>query len=332
MRELIYKLYKDALKTQNSSNFYTYIVEKLEDFIKVIKSTERDDLCTSLNKSKVFNGETSKQRFINLLNHIKGDLLRVLRALYKGDIYNACINLNNCLFGKKYARWLIEPYHNYLTCNLILKEKNFFRMRDDINVVRDCWHVPFEQRYKVQVGRYNLAGFPCLYLSNSLITADKECGTLEQGKHRFFSIFTITKKIGVYDLKIPSKNEIEKMEDYDIIQKILIYPLTILCSTQYKNKTGNFHEEYFIPQLLSHNILMGYNKNTEGLMVCGIKYSSTKNIGGYNIVFPAISNVGQDHSSCLSLTGHSKFLKEHLHSTEPLPYQKLQNGIFNVKN
>lgn len=67
-----------------------------------------------------------------------------------------------------------------------------------------------------------------------------------------------------------------------LLSWLLTYPLRLLCGIKTYDE-GNFHEEYIFPQLVFHWMYMKpYDKRMDGFM-----YSSTKNPGGINYVFPA---------------------------------------------
>ncbi len=142
---------------------------------------------------------------------------------------------------------------------------------------------------------------PALYLADSKETASRELGELKRGKQRWFSEFVPNKQLCLYDLRIDIEQKIQDMNEYELLSKIITYPLIFLCSV--RSDDEDFKDIYFISQLFFHLLFANSTKEREGLSYKGIIYSSTKNKGGYNIVLPAKYSGKEPQEK-----GHSKLL------------------------
>ena len=302
-------------------NFYYLIEQEFKEFLSALKNLDSVSIEETLKPYKRiehFKAPYTKQRLINLLKKICNDLLNVLALCYKGDLFSANMGLRKFLTNT-WKIYLVEYYRNNLSFDLEEINKTFYRMRDENEydqngspvVVSDCNHVPFEKRMYAATGRYNLYGYPCLYLGDSKETCDAEIGRLEKDI-RYVWEFIPKKSIPLYDLRIPSVKEINKEDGYGLFKMLLAYPLIALCSTKDKHK--GFNEKYFIPQLLFHHILMGQNN---AFSHKGIAYSSTKHRGGYNIVIPAFYSSSQPQ-----MIGHSAAIKELFEEKHPKKYKQ----------
>lgn len=290
--DLLIELYDNDLyeKTRdtNKESFYRYSKLQLEQYRQKLLALEEAEIKYALSEFGFFIGPITKRRFINAVSEIINKSLDVLSLCYKGDMLGASEKLEKLLLSKpKLKRYLSDYFINLFKSSKKLSVLNstLYRMRDDKKeeIVNDCWHVPYEKRYLVSTNRYNVSGFPCLYLSDSKETASKEIGELKKGYVRWFSKFKLKSDIWLFDLCTPIKKDILKMSNHDKISLLLTYSIRFLCTS--KAATDGAPEEYYFSQLLSH-ILM---KKTENpiLSFKGIVFSSTKNKGGINYMLPA---------------------------------------------
>ena len=279
-------------KAVEADIFYEFISKKFEAFVNTLNQIDVESLEKILKSEfsvEHFVGSCTKLRFIHCMEKICKDWLNILALCYKGNLMEANIALKNVLHSRCYSKYLVENYIEHFSFNL--ERRDYYRMRDE--KVRDkegneikvenCWHVPYDKRMSAPIGRYNLWGYPCLYLGDCKETCNAELAELKEDERRWVGTFNMKKSILLYDLRIPTPEIIEKAEKYDLFRMLLTYPVIALCSSQSNGK--GFNEEYFIPQLLFHQILIAGNKETSHK---GIVYSSTKNKGGYNIVLPAL--------------------------------------------
>lgn len=304
--EYLTKRYSELPLKNNDANFYYFITEVIESFIEELNSVENDsveEILRPLENNEHFKATYTKHRLINFLKKLHKKLLYILSLCYKGDLYSALKELNR-LLNNQWSRYLIESYQNYLDLKIEQQGDTFYRMRDENkhddngnnNIINNCFHVPFEKRQYAYTGRYNMLGYPCLYLGDSKETCDKELGELSKDI-RWVGEFTPKQQLNLYNLCIPSESEIKEANNYELFKMVLAYPLIALCTT--KAKATGYNEEYLFPQLLFQSLLI--KRDAEGLI--GIQYSSTKKQGGYNIVIPALYN--EKHPQQI---GYSKIL------------------------
>lgn len=274
--------------------FYLFMHHVYQKFITSLK-TDVDEknlvMCLDSRNSlfEYFRAPYTKERFVNCLKKICEQNLRILALCYKGNLFEANKALEKELFSACFGNYLVEHYIENIKFHI---EENhvFFRMRDETifddkgnkNIVDNCWHVPFNLRNKVDMGRFSLSGYPCLYLGDDKKTCDSELGLLESDKRRWVASFKFKQSVLFYDLRIPSKEDIDRKDLFGLFQLLLNYPLISICSS--KSHEKGFNEEYYFPQLFLHYLLSSRSK---ALSYKGIVYSSTKLSGGYNIVLPA---------------------------------------------
>lgn len=278
------KVYRQR-RVENPIFFY-FAKSLLDTYLSYVKKIDEKEIQAIIEKHGFWEGTISRLRFVNLIKHISKRCNTILEISYKGDIWQAGTQIIDLLANDKdIKKYLVEPLANNFDVPI---EENtcFYRMRDErkgVNVL-DCWHVPFPLRKYTCNYRYSLAGFPCLYLADSLKTSNKEMGKLQSGKNRWISCFKAKKTQSYFDLHIPQKEEILNLDEVDQFNFLVTYPVRLLCSIK-KNKKDLFHEEYYFPQLVLYCLCVSENKYIHKYN--GIKYSSTENEGGVNYVLPA---------------------------------------------
>lgn len=211
--------------------------------------------------------------------------------------------------NSKLNQYLTEPYINYMDSNLIQGEK-YYRIRvEQIGKdVDNCSHVPYNLRGNIDSNRFSIQGLPCLYLADSIETADKETHELQKGMQKWNSEFVPIKNFAVTDLRFSGLKISSDMDIYDAFKLLITFPMRLLCSLKVKDDSHKFHEEYLFPQLLSHLILVYLKEHlneklyngTEGIM-----FDSTQNKNGFNIIVPALYP-GKEPPKC----GNSPIIKK----------------------
>lgn len=280
------------LTNEKDSLFYYFIQDEFGTFLDDLKKVEKasiEGIIEPLGIFEYFQAPYTKRRVINFMRKLCDRFLQVLAFCYKGDLAESHKELNKIL-ARSWTKCLVESYLNNFSFDLKKKGQTLYRMRDEKetddngspNIVDNCFHIPFEKRKYATTGRYNMLGYPCLYLGDSKETCNKELGKLKEGKHRWVSEFCPQKTILLYDLRIPTKTFIKGADKYDLFCMLLTYPLIVLCTTKVKNQ--GYNEEYLMPQLIFQSLFTGGHKNGSHM---GIAYSSTKHNGGYNVVMPA---------------------------------------------
>lgn len=309
-----YQLKIDASKNETYS-FYEFIKEELKNYENKIKDLDEKELTEVLAKSGSFIGNPTKGRFLNLIERIDKYVMALLEHCYRGDLLNAMLTLIKLLGSKdqKIKRYLDEEYINKFKFNL-KEEETYYRVRDSRKKIENCYHVPYEQRGYANNGRYSISGFPCLYLADNLEAACKEVGEKAKDTTRYYSKYRIKDKeiLNLLDLSLKDKKDIEGMNQYDLFCELITFPLKLTCiiKTKYNNCTN--HEEYFIPQLISHCLLYGH---TEQVFTNyqGIKYTSTKDYKSACIAIPARFNSKEE----IKFTGYCESMLSKFDITEP---------------
>lgn len=273
--------------------FHEYAISELEFYISQLKEIDEDDLKRVLSTEAYSN--MSPLRFINMMKEIVKIYTNVLDCVYRGNIYNAFNQLKSLLFCDKVKHYnLKDIYINYLKLDLeeYLNAKPLYRICDfsEGTFPDTCNHLPFEFRCSSAFNRFNMTGYPCLYLANSIYTCEKEVGRCKKGEIRYYSEFTPKKSLLLLDLTIPEPSSIVTYNNDKIYSYLLTYPLILLTLTEVKtqinsnNKDKNFFEEYLISQLLFHLLFF---PEDSGVYYEGISYTSTKDYKGKNFVIPA---------------------------------------------
>lgn len=301
------------------SFFYDFIQKEFSHFLNLLNNLNEDELKQIAKNYDIFYElPLTKRRFKNLMNFITDKLLEILRYCYKGDLWYAG-SLLQALMGesnKKMQEYLIEPYIEYFKYRKLDKIE-WYRMRDSNawESVDNCWHLPYNLRHKASAGRFNMEGFPCLYLADSLETANAELGNIEFGKLRWYCKFKLKqnkKNLFLMDLSIPNLNEeLTEKEELDLI---ITYPIRLLCSVKTSHKGNSFHEEYYLPQLMCQMLMtskIGILYKGKGMI-----YSSTKNLNGINCILPAIYN-----GIIPPQKGYSNILLDLFETSKPIIYK-----------
>lgn len=314
--------YQQRIKEDEAYSFYEFIKEELKNYENRIKDLDEKELTEILKNSGSFIGNPTKNRFLNLMKRIDKYVMDILEHCYRGDLLNAMLTLIKLLGYKdpKIKRYLDEDYINKFSFNL--KEgETYYRVRDfkDGDYIDNCYHIPYHIRGYANNGRYSISGFPCLYLADNLEAACKEVGEKAKDTTRYYSEYKIKKKeiLNLLDFSLKDKKDIEGMNQYDLLCELITFPLKLTCiiKTKYNNCTN--HEEYFIPQLISHCLLYGH---TEQVFTNyqGIKYTSTKDYQSASIAIPARFNPKEE----IKFTGYCKSILSKFDITKPTKTDK----------
>jgi hypothetical protein len=131
-------------------------------------------------------------------------------------------------------------------------DKNWYRMRlqeDEKRVfpANEMFHIPFNLRHKVSLARYSVSGYPCLYISRSVLATWEE---MHEPKLSDFSVsrLELLEPIKVLDLRVPVWQD--NYSDQDLLNHLYSIPLVLACSVKVKFPKDNFKPEYIIPQLV----------------------------------------------------------------------------------
>lgn len=178
----------------------------------------------------------------------------------------------------------------------ISKNKPFFRTQKNYDAtppadgtygwstttsVKDVFHAPFNKRKRIGTNRFSIPGYPCLYISDDLLTSYKECTQYKDGALNAVC-FRNNRPLYIADIT-PIEQELIKVAqtgagDFGLTAQLLtytkIFPIVAACHMKvdyrpaYENEV-QFKIEYIVPQLL----LQWFQKNA-GLYIDGLKYLS----------------------------------------------------------
>jgi len=206
-----------------------------------------------------------------------------------------------------------------------------YRVRQcpDANLTReDLFHIPFEQRHKVNTQRYSIPGLPCLYLSGSVYTCWAEMGKPPFDSLRAAALWLAPdKKVSIIDFSmrparllryfsqdrtVPDDRKVRR----SLANHIVLWPLIALCSIVVKHRDSPFKPEYIIPQIL----LQWITKEHQFDGVCYFSMHVPAVVPGAtlvpcNLVFPARTSYPN---------GRCTYLRELFRMSEPHPWEVLR--------
>lgn len=288
---------------QNNNTLLSYsdfIEEKLHAYIELLEKVNDDGLIKII--SSEFCKNPTKKRFINLEKCICNRCLDILSLIIKGDLYNAITQLNKLLQNNYSIQYkLNERLINYVRIKILKNPLYRIVEYSREENPQNCNHVPYEMREKANMDRFNMNGYPCLYLSDSIDGCKKELSN-SNNKEKYSSSFTpkMNPQIVFFDLILPKQDYLESITDFDKFRFILTYPLYIMCLSINNTK---FKYEYLFPQLLFH-LLFFSEKNNNTYNIRGIAYSSTKDPKHTNYIIPAMMK------NKLLYNGHSEYISD----------------------
>jgi hypothetical protein len=286
IKELVYTL-SDGLPTNHKGiAFYVFAKNKLDEYVSALLSVDKNEFEAMLGIANELCGKQTQCRFVNLIKVINQECLMILQLAYKGDAYNATSHLLGLMTKRKYTKsYLSDRYLNYLR---FISDIGCVYYRclvvENNEIPQNCNHLPYSLRHFAGSSRFNQTGFPCLYIASSLNVAEKESNCKNE-QNVYVGEFKAKRKLFYLNFCVPSKEEIEEMTEYEVFAFLVTYPLLLLCLVTTDDKRVKFHEEYLFPQLFFH--LLYTTKCDDVIYWGGIRYTSTLDKTGFNIVVPA---------------------------------------------
>lgn len=258
------------------------------------------------------NVESANSKFRNLLNRrfAPGKLIDMMRKTISSDYDDDSI-----VIGIK------EDFKRLYRCRV---EKN------DKEVIHDgIFHIAYDSRQCVSAQRYSIQGFPMLYLGTSPEGCTKEIRNIEKNQQVWISQFSVESKEPVYVVDVSlmpddllgyiegkgiDKSEVESW----VINYLYILPIVIACYYYSTEKDLAFHNEYVVPQMLTHALRNAGAKGKE--KACCIKYRSVRNSDRvYNyVLFPPTINAHERFS---------EYLRERVSWSTPVIYDLFDETI-----
>jgi hypothetical protein len=323
-----------------------------------------------------------KRHFKRIENFLNSCDARNFEPSIKSDIVHRITNIQNSIIdvfkayldghpSKAYSIFkdMLEIYQlreeiNSLQQHKVNKSSFLFRIQEQYGKIplkyskksgflnykmpADLFHPPFQRRRSVGTNRFSISGYPCLYLSESLLTSYSECFPEKKKteKNMFHAIcFKNLRPLYFIDL---SDNKLKPdpklfsgilpkgahpVDTTDALDHLGVYQLILASHTKikykptYKEEKYYFKAEYIIPQLLLQWL------KQEGYAIDGIRYRSctgTKRFPGkachYNYVLPVQSNLTRGFCPTLA----SLFIPSKLYNH--LSKKKIKNVSLFLKN
>ncbi|MDD5007237.1 MAG: hypothetical protein PHU49_03595 [Syntrophorhabdaceae bacterium] len=303
------KVFKLPLKKENASISAT-LKNRFDIYLKLLKKLDGGG--KYIKRIKDHSGEIRK---------LCKKLIKAHESYLQGSPYNAYGHFSDGMSGlEAFLLFSIRERVKYPDVY------SLFRVRESQEkylTKKDIFHIPFEHRYKVSNQRYSINGFPCLYLGSSIYVCWEELN-----RPNFGDLYISKFKLTTYNPKIldltfsakASQSLLERFEEknafhewrmYEMVDKLILFPLIMSCSIINREKNRVFKEEYIIPQLLLEWVR---NKN----VVNGIEYLSLS-LPEYNLdqrlyknyVFPAKQQ---------KVKGQCDFLSSIFELTDPISW------------
>lgn len=316
IKEFIYGLSQTLPMSRDTYNsFYSFVKEEFELYISKLKSLPKEDFERFLESANEMCGNASARRFINLISDIQKQCLLILQSAYKGDLLSADRSLERLLTIQEPTKYrLNDMLVNYFVLRRELG-KTFYRCVDfgEGETPNDCWHLPFNLKYKAARGRFNQLGTICMYICDSKECANSELGPVKDRRVRWVGEFKPKHNICLYNLVVPSNEQIEDMSIFEQFCFLLTYPFYILCLTKTNHPNDSFSEEYLFSQLFFHMLFL--QSNDKCPKFDGICYTSMQVPDAINIGIPAKYEEEEP-----PMKGHSEYVKSLLEEVRK-PYR-----------
>lgn len=199
----------------------------------------------------------------------------------------------------------------------------------------DLFHVPFDDRNKIQNYRYSISGLPCLYLSNRPFVNWLELNEPELN-NIWFSRFHFIEPLTFLDLAyVGSENDIAVHHKFSTkdshLKSLNSWPIRFACNLPRKRKEGIFHEEYIIPQLTLQ--LVQENALVDGV-VYNSSYSNNQDLGSHLVNYAIPAKTSRNKGYCNELmklmewTEPKRFRGLKLNKRNEFNYDKFDEKFF----
>lgn len=198
-------------------------------------------------------GEDGK-RILKVSNNLREELIKVLRIYHDGFPADAYFEFQEMLdeLTQEVSFPSIDgdSFQEQMSCLFRIRE-----LSDSSDYLpRDTFHVPTTKREVISSSRYSIAGYPSLYLTDSLELANREVGLPALA---IASRFRMLDPHKILDFGIrPDDFDFSGQSSHKLSQEFIFsylcwYPLLAACSFIRANSPHQqFHDEYIIPQLL----------------------------------------------------------------------------------
>lgn len=307
-----------------SDHTYTYFPDHFREVMNDYLSYY-SELILELPEDEDLSGKDVSTISLSAISLYEG-LMNTIEDYFNGKLLNATTVFHETLSKCSFNGVLFFRKYN--------QEKTFFRARilmDRHPKKTELFHVPFEERFKIQSNRFSIPGYPALYCGGSVFNCWEEFNRYDF-KKLWFSGILATKEITVLSLErvddffdaLPGGGS-RAFDDFNLLNYITTFPLILACSFKVKNPHSQFISEYIVPQLLLQYISLIDE-------IDGIKFPSTtinhtmvEGVDSYNYVFPVKSS--QKHGHCPGLTDLFFITEPTSLETEELLYNPLKRAL-----
>jgi hypothetical protein len=290
IRDTFDKIFNNSIQIKKEDDFRTVLEDELDNITEFIENQSRN----------ISDDFTDKSEIIRIIKTFNQTIENIKRAI--SESYNGRPDIGYTIF---------ETTLNELRHRVILPKKEFqrfslYRLRIDSTIThrKEIFHIPFSKRTLVAPQRYSIAGFPSLYLANSVYTAWEE---LHRPALETLSFAKFTSYTSLYFINLSRqdfKYRIDIATDLlSFFQELVLYPILMTCSIKVANPTHPFKPEYIFPQF----VLRWCKSEDE---YDGIMYDSTrihpKSQGTFhNFVIP-VADYRRNTDFCPDLTAKLK--------------------------
>jgi hypothetical protein len=276
----------------NDDDFRTVLEDKLDSITEFIESQSKNIPNDSLEKNEI---ERFTKNFADTVENIK---------LTIAEYYNGRPDVAY----KTFETTLNDLFQRGILPKKLFQRTPFYRLRvfteKPFTKREEIFHIPFKKRTLVAPQRYSIAGYPCLYLSNSVYTAWEELHrpSLDSvGFAKFMSSYSLY----FVNLSLQDFTKfIQETEDcLSFFENIVLCPILIVCSIKVAHPTHPFKPEYIFPQFV-----LRWCKSEDDYH--GVMYDSTrihsKSQGTFhNFVIP-VADYQRNTDFCPDLTAKLK--------------------------
>jgi hypothetical protein len=268
-----------------------------DDFRKVLKDRFYKIECF-VNKEGEAVSETHLEKatidnYVRVIQLIIDKLTKSIDYYYNGRPDKAYLLFEESLDEAK--------IHDVVPKNRYTKNDNFYRIRQGTNWSKreDIFHIPYDKRTLIATQRYSIAGFPCLYLSNSVYTAWQE---LNRPKIEGLSFAMLTPKqtaLHFIDMSLYNfKKRVEKSLDLaSFLKELILYPILLSCSVKVAKTENPFKPEYIFSQFMT---IWCKSEGMHGIMYDSTRIHERSEGVFFNFALPVDDIPNTTH--CLKLT------------------------------
>lgn len=260
IRKKIFDLPKDKIKEEDYKSVKNYLEKLKSEFCMLAGQLDKNNFHHFKGMGSI-NFENRKESFVkdleDRIDKFNGCCVKAVTPLYA-----SVANPFKALFFDDNEKCADEE----VFIKSIEKGCHFFRIRKadkDYQVFKeiDLYLIKSSLSSKISLARFNLSGYPCLYLAESLYLAWEECRRPDFYNANFVR-FTNTRRLKVFCLTIP--------DQLNSVAAFFRAYLSLVCSAK-SNDDDKDHWQYHISNLFIQMLSQLERKDIDG-----IKYLSSR--------------------------------------------------------